>query len=348
MARALEISARGLGHTSPNPMVGAVIARDGRILAEGYHAHYGEAHAEVMALQLAEQRGVDLSGATMYVTLEPCTHTGKTPPCCAAIMRTGISRVVIATLDPNPRVNGGSVPQLEGAGKTVEVGLLEREAQELNRRFFTFQRLARPYVILKWAESADGFIDSCRAACEPAPWLSNHPCRLLVHKWRAEERAILVGTNTLRRDNPSLTTRHWHGANPLRIAIDRRLSIAPGSQLLDGQAPTLLIHEADGEYSPKAKELQQVEGLDLLPLHFSTSMLTGIMRELHRRGIDSLIVEGGAQLLRSFIESGLWDEARVFTGPCELGEGTRGPGLPDGQVASWAVGDTTLRYFRRG
>ncbi len=347
MARALEISARGLGHTSPNPMVGAVIARDGVILSEGYHARCGEAHAEVMALRLARQRGIDLAGATMYVTLEPCTHTGKTPPCCTAIMGTAISRVVIATLDPNPKVNGGSVSRLEGAGKTVDVGLFEREAQELNRRFFTFQKRRRPYIILKWAESADGFIDSRRSATEPAPWLSNNRCRLLVHKWRAEEGAILVGTNTLLRDNPSLTTRHWHGANPLRIAIDQELSIPEGAQLLDGQAPTLLVYEESEERRARSLELVgKVEGLELVGMDFTGDVATAIVEEVYRRGIDSLIVEGGAQLLQSFMEVGLWDEARVFIGPRELGDGTPGPGLPDGLIGGWEVGDTLLYYFR--
>jgi len=241
MGRAIEIARNGMGFVAPNPMVGAVIVRGNEIIAEGYHAQYGGSHAEVMAFQQAEAKHADLTDTTLYVTLEPCTHVGKTPPCCEAIAQRPVRRVVIATLDPNPVVHGKSIEYLQNAGKEVEVGVLEEQSRELNRRFFTFHNKRRPYIILKRAQTLDGFIDSNRAASEPYRWITNQKSRMLVHKWRSEEMSILVGTNTALRDNPELTVRYWSGKNPLRVVMDRTLRLPHTLHLFDGSTPTLII-----------------------------------------------------------------------------------------------------------
>lgn len=345
MRRALRLAAQGAQGVAPNPMVGCVIARGGRVLAEGYHARYGEGHAEANALRWAREQGVDLEGATLYVTLEPCTHTGKTPPCCEAILGTAIGRVVIATLDPNPRVNGGSVPRLEQAGKQVQVGLMEEEAMWLNRRFFTAQISRRPYVVLKWAQTEDGFIDSTRRADEPAPWITNARCKALVHRWRTEEMAILVGGNTVARDNPQLTVREWAGPNPLRVTVDRRLRLPADSHLLDGQYTTLIL--ANGEEATRRRAAGFVgrEGVEIAHCDFGDGLAATVLQELFSRGVHSVLVEGGGTVLNAFLEAGLWDEARVFIGPRSFGSGVVAPPLPLGFEGGQRIGDSSLFYF---
>ncbi len=346
MNRAIEIARNGFGRVAPNPMVGAVLVRDEQILAEGYHAQYGSAHAEVMALQQADIHGIDLTGATLYVTLEPCTHVGKTPPCCEAIVRRPISRVVIATLDPNPEVHGKSLDMLRAAGKIVEVGILEAEAKELNRRFFTFHERKRPYIILKWAQTLDGYIDSNRSISEPHPWITNRKSQILVHKWRSEEGAVLVGTNTVLRDNPQLTVRHWKGANPLRVVMDRRLRLPQNLHVFDGSTPTLVIAGNNLSASKREDNFANIPNTELFFVVYMKGIEGVLLAELRKRNITSLIVEGGALILNNFLKYGLWDEARVFVGNQFYREGILAPALPDGFHNTYNVGQCQLHTFR--
>lgn len=342
MQRALSIAQAGMAHVAPNPMVGAVITRGDTILAEGYHARYGGPHAERIAIDQARREGVDLRDTTLYVTLEPCAHQGKTPPCCQAILEAGIGRVVIATADPNPLVAGKGIEALRQAGVSVEVGLLEAEAKHLNRRFLTYHTRKRPYIILKWAQTLDGFVDSRRQPDEAPRWITNEECRHLVHKWRAQEMAILVGTNTAVRDNPRLNVRHWHGRNPLRVVLDRTLRIPPSSNLFNGESPTLVFAGNNHGAATRAAQLHDIPGLELLLVDFMKGIELTLLRELHARGVTSLIVEGGTQLLCNFIKRELWDEARIFVGNEFFREGVAAPQLPCGERQMSLIGDCQL------
>lgn len=347
MRRALELAQQGMGAVAPNPMVGAVLVREGQLLAEGYHARYGTAHAERAAIEQARRMGIDLEGATLYVNLEPCNHQGKTPPCTEAIAQTGISRVVVATLDPNPQVAGQGVEALRAMGKTVEVGLMAHEAQELNRRFFTHHTQRRPYIVLKWAQSADGFIDSDRSADEPPVWITNNAARVLVHRWRAEEMAILVGTSTVVRDNPQLTVRHWCGNNPLRVVLDRTLRIPAESHVFDGSTPTLVFAGKNLRSSQRSDTLSQIPNLDLELVDFMKGITGVLLDALYTRGVTSLMIEGGTLLISNFMAHGLWDEARVFVGNSFIRRGVAAPCIPEEPCEAQQVGDVRLYHFRR-
>ena len=318
MYRALELARLGLGNVSPNPMVGCVIVKDDKIIGEGYHQQYGGPHAEVNAVKEVKDQTL-LTESTVYVTLEPCAHFGKTPPCADLLVKHQVKRVVICNDDPNPLVAGQGIERLRDAGIEVEVGLLKEEGRALNRRFFTAFEQKRPYVILKWAQTVDGFV--ARENYD-SKWISNAYSRQLVHKWRAEEDAILVGTNTARYDNPSLTTRNWKGKNPVRLFIDRTLDLNKGLHLLDGSVPTYCFTEGQGENRPNLTFIQQEE---MTP--------EAILAAISELKIQSLIVEGGSKLLNSFLESGLWDEARVFIAPHSFGKGIAAP-LISGELLS--------------
>ncbi|MGP1363497.1 MAG: bifunctional diaminohydroxyphosphoribosylaminopyrimidine deaminase/5-amino-6-(5-phosphoribosylamino)uracil reductase RibD [Bacteroides sp.] len=346
MGRAIEIARNGLGSVAPNPMVGAVLVRENRIVAEGYHAQYGGAHAEIMAFLQADNNQVDLTDATLYTTLEPCTHVGKTPPCCEAIAQRPIRRVVIATLDPNPQVHGSSIEALRKAGKEVEVGVLEEQARELNRRFFAFHDKKRPYIILKWAQTLDGFIDTKRSKEEPHPWITNHKCQVLVHKWRSEEMAVLVGTNTALRDNPELTVRLWSGRNPLRVIMDRTLSLPETLHLFDGAASTLVIAGNNLSASNRETTFNNLPNTELVLVDYMKGIEGVLLAELKKRNITSLIVEGGALILNNFLKQGLWDEARVFVGNQFFREGIAAPHLPDGLHYTYSIDQCQLHTFR--
>jgi diaminohydroxyphosphoribosylaminopyrimidine deaminase/5-amino-6-(5-phosphoribosylamino)uracil reductase len=298
MSRCLELAKNGRGHTAPNPMVGAVIVRNDRIIGEGYHRCYGEAHAEVNAIA-SVNNDLLLRDATLYVSLEPCSHYGKTPPCTELIIQKGIPRVVIAATDPYPQVAGRGIKMLRDAGVEVLTGVLENEASELNVFFMTAHKKHRPYIILKWAQSEDGFLDRIRKdRTEMPPVLLSTPVtRLMVHKLRSEVQAIMAGTNTVILDNPSLTVRYWAGRSPLRVTIDRNRRIPKSAHLLDGKHPTLVYGETADN---------------------SIQFLKNILGDLFERNIHSLLVEGGAQLHRSFLEAGLWDEIMVETAPVRL------------------------------
>lgn len=346
MGRAIEIARNGMGFVAPNPMVGAVIVRNNQIIAEGYHAQYGGPHAEIMAFQHAEAMQVDLNEATLYVTLEPCTHVGNTAPCCEAIMKRPIRRVVIATLDPNPLVHGKSIELLQNAGKEVEVGVLEEQSKVLNRRFFTFHKKKRPYIILKWAQTLDGYIDSNRSAGEPHHWITNEKSRILVHKWRSEEMSILVGTNTALRDNPQLNVRLWSGKNPLRVVMDRTLRLPHTLHLFDGSTPTLIIAGNNLSASTRAQNFANLPNTELVFVDYMKGIEGVLLAELQKRNITSLIVEGGALILNNFLKLGLWDEARVFVGNQFYRSGLAAPALPEGLHYTYSIDQCQLHTFR--
>lgn len=322
IARCLQLARCGNGSTSPNPMVGAVIVCDGRIIGEGYHIRCGEAHAEVNAINSVRERSL-LKKSTIYVSLEPCSHYGKTPPCADLIISTGIPRVVIATTDNNARVSGRGIERMRAAGIEVKVGVMQEEAYRLNAPFFTFHGKNRPYITLKWAQSADGFIDKKRAGGE-AQAISNSATLTAVHKLRATHDAILVGRRTALLDNPSLTLRHWPGRTPLRLVIDREGTLPATLNLLDGTVPTIMYSAADAT-QPYNKNASQVT------LDFSGNIPEQIVQHLHGEKIGSLLVEGGRKTLQGFIDSGLWDEIRIETNPTLfLGDGVPAPTLPQG------------------
>ena len=302
--RCIELAKNGLGTTYPNPLVGSVIVYNDEIIGEGWHRKSGEPHAEVNAINSVKDKSL-LSKATIYVSLEPCSHFGKTPPCCDLIIVNKIPNVVIGTIDPFAKVAGTGIKKLIENGKNVTVGILEDECNELNKRFFTFHTKKRPYIILKWAESSDGFIAPLHKETQKPVWITNEYSRQLVHKWRSEEQAILVGTNTVIDDNPSLTTRDWKGNNPIRIVLDQNNRISKESHIFDNQAKTLLISKDT--------------------INFDNNIALEISNFLFNEGIQSLIIEGGRQTLQTFIDASIWDEARVFKSEISLKEGIKAP-----------------------
>ncbi|WP_448778499.1 bifunctional diaminohydroxyphosphoribosylaminopyrimidine deaminase/5-amino-6-(5-phosphoribosylamino)uracil reductase RibD [Bacteroides congonensis] len=318
MRRCIELAANGLCNVAPNPMVGAVIVCDGRIIGEGYHIRCGEAHAEVNAIRSVKDESL-LQRSTIYVSLEPCSHYGKTPPCADLIIEKQIPRIVIGCQDPFSKVAGRGIQKLRDAGREVIVGVLEKECRHLIRRFITFNTLHRPFITLKWAESADHFIDIERTNGKPMI-LSSPLSSMLVHKKRAEADAIMVGRRTALLDNPSLTVRNWYGHNPIRIVLDRSLSLPNDLQIFDGDIPTLIFTE---------KKRSEEKNITYITIDFSHNPLIQIMEELYQRKIQSLLVEGGSQLLQSFIDNGLWDEAFIEKCPSRLYSGVKAPEISD-------------------
>lgn len=330
MARCIQLARGVCGSVRPNPMVGAVLVRDGRIIGEGYHRKCGEAHAEVNAIASVTNESW-LREATLYVSLEPCSHYGKTPPCAELIIRKGIPRVVVGCLDPFPEVAGRGVRMLREAGIEVVTGVLENQAWELNKAFMTLHTLRRPYIILKWAQSADGYMDRLRTdVSEPPVVLSSPETLRRVHQLRTEVAAILVGTRTALLDNPSLTVRGWAGPTPLRITLDRDLRIPDYYHLKDGFVSTLIF---------TAREKENEPNVEYVRLDFDRPVLPEVLRHLYLRKIDSLLVEGGATLLTHFLENDLWDEARVETSPFDLTEGVLAPEM------HWKYRPTVSRIF---
>lgn len=313
MRRALELAGRGLGVVSPNPMVGCVLVHDNKIIGEGWHEKYGEAHAEVNAIDKVKDKKI-LKKSTAYVTLEPCAHFGKTPPCADLLVKHQIKRVVICNQDSFPLVNGGGITKLKNAGIEVEVGLLSEEGRKLNKRFFTRVEKQRPYVILKWAQTADGYI--ARENFD-SKWISGGHSRKLVHKWRSEEDAIWVGTNTAKHDNPKLNVRDWDGENPIRLVIDKHLSLNTDLHLFDQEIPTICYN---------LKKEGKEENLEWVTVR-EDKLLDDIFLDMRQRGIQSVFVEGGAHLLQSIIDQGLWDEARVFRSSINFEKGIKAPKL---------------------
>ncbi len=340
MSRAIEIAQNGLGTTAPNPMVGAVIVHDGQLIGEGFTSPYGGRHAEVNAIGSVSDKAL-LKQATLYVTLEPCSHFGKTPPCADLIIEYAIPTVVVGLLDPHEKVTGQGIEKLRNAGVEVITGILETECREHHKRFLTFHEKIRPYIILKWAETANGFIAPDKIErnenLEPY-WISNSYSRQLTHKWRSEEQAILVGTNTVLEDNPKLDVRSWTGKSPLRVVLDRNLRINGNYNVLDGSAPTLILTEIKDSSRYR-------EGLDYRILDFSKDVIPQICSILHEYNVLSVLVEGGAQTLQSFIDAGLWNEARIFTGNSSFKKGIKAPRVSEKLVASTTIGSDTLKIY---
>lgn len=337
MRRCLQLAALGAGTAAPNPMVGAVVVCDGAIIGEGYHHRCGEAHAEVNAIAAVKNPEL-LCRSTIYVSLEPCSHYGKTPPCADLIISRKIPNVVVGMVDPFGKVNGNGINKLRAVGCNVKVGVLEDECRELNRAFITFHTKKRPYVILKWAESADGFIDGERSPENNHPiWLTNDACRALVHRWRAESGAIMVGYNTALLDNPQLNVRAWTGRDPLRIVTDRTLQLPDNLHIFDHSQPTWRLNTINDNSS---ENLQNV----LLP--WGDAMLPALMQRLYDAQINQLIVEGGTRLLQSFIDAGLWDEALIFKSPVVLGGGVAAPAISGLTVSKEMIGNVGLERLK--
>lgn len=317
IARCIQLAKNGCCNAAPNPMVGAVIVHNDTIIGEGYHIRCGEAHAEVNAIRSVKDERL-LKESTIYVSLEPCSHYGKTPPCADLIIDKGIPKVVVGCMDPFSMVAGKGIRKMQEAGIEVTVGVLEKECQQLIRRFVTFNTQNRPFITLKWAESADGFIDLHRTGGHPFVF-STPLSAMLVHKRRAEHAAILVGRKTALLDNPSLTTRNWYGKNPVRMVIDRNLTLPPHLSLFDGSSPTIVFTA-----QKTTPVLPQVE---YIVLDFGRDILPQITEVLYQRKLQSLMVEGGSLLLQSFIDNGCWDEAFIEHSDKQLTDGVKAPRL---------------------
>jgi len=336
MRRCLDLARLGKGTVSPNPLVGALLLYEGGILAENYHRQYGKAHAEVLVINEILQKYGDrapeiLSRSTLYVSLEPCSHHGKTPPCADLIVKYKIPRVIVAMTDPSDKVNGRGIARMRDAGIEVMVGVLKEEAEWVNRRFITQVRQNRPYIILKWAQTGDGFM---APADQVKKWITGAEADQLVHRWRSEEDAILVGSGTALADNPKLDVREWKGRNPKRLLIDRSLRIPSSSCILDERAETIIFNEEKTEWR---------DGLKYIALeNFGMYLPQQISYQLYLMDVQSLVVEGGIKVLNTFLEAGLWDEAQIFTSKTTWGSGRKAP-IPQGKVWSKTrIGPDTL------
>ena len=322
--RCLKIAKNGLGSTRPNPMVGAIIVCDDKVIGEGFTSPYGQSHAEVNAINAVKNKAL-LKKSTLYVTLEPCSHHGKTPPCSDLIISHNIPKVVIGCIDDNPQVVGKGIAKLKASGCEVIVGVLENECKIHHKRFFTFHNKKRPYIILKWAETKDGFIAPKTKDKQKPIWITNRYSRQLVHKWRSEEQVILVGTNTVIEDNPSLTVRDWTGDNPTRIVIDKSLKLNSELKLFDNAAKTISISNKE--------------------IDFKKNISKQICDLLFKENINSIIIEGGSKTLQTFIDEGLWDEARVFVGLTEFKEGVKAPQFKGKLASEQSILDDSLKVY---
>ncbi|AUC81928.1 bifunctional diaminohydroxyphosphoribosylaminopyrimidine deaminase/5-amino-6-(5-phosphoribosylamino)uracil reductase RibD [Lacinutrix sp. Bg11-31] len=318
MQRAIQIANNGLGTTRPNPMVGAVIVHNNKIIGEGFTSKYGGNHAEVNAIKSVTDKLL-LAKSTIYVTLEPCSHYGKTPPCSDLILHHKIPNVVIGCVDDNPEVAGKGIKKLMEAGCNVTIGVLEKECKAHHKRFFTFHNKKRPYIILKWAETSDGFIAPTSRDEQKPVWITNQLSRQLVHKWRAEEQAILVGANTVLQDNPSLTVRDWTGNNPIRVVLDKNEKLQKHLSVFNYEAETILLKENTAK---------------------------SICDTLFTNSINSIIIEGGAKTLQLFIDEGLWDEARIFKGKIDFNDGVKAPKFSETLITKEKILEDTLRIYK--
>lgn len=332
MHRALELAVNGLGSVSPNPLVGCVVVCDNKMIGEGWHMQYGGPHAEVNAINSVLDKPA-LRDSVVYVTLEPCSHYGKTPPCADLLIQCKVKRAIICNADVNPLVSGQGVAKLRNAGIDVEENFLSEVGEEMNRRFFTFFRKGRPYIILKWAQTADGFI--ARENFE-SKWISNELSRKLVHKWRGEEDAVMVGGNTAHYDNPRLNVRSWEGKDPVRIVIDRKLRLSKNMNLLDGSQKTIVYNMLENH---------MMDNLEYVKLP-EENFLQGLFSDLYHKRIQSVMVEGGAALMNELIGLNLWDEARVFRSDIVFGKGIAAPKLPIVEVSVEDILGDSLFFYR--
>ncbi len=335
MRRCLDLALNGSGTVAPNPMVGCVIVYEGSIIGEGFHQLFGGPHAEVHAIQSVVAGNIDLlQKATLYVNLEPCSHTGKTPPCSRLILDHKIPNMVIGMTDPNPLVAGEGIKQLEEAGCNIKLGIMEKECRELNRRFITYIEKKRPYVILKWAQTIDGKI----GLKDQTVQISNDYTKTLTHRWRSEEAGIMAGTNTVQADNPRLDARLWNQHHPVRIVIDQHQRLSPALHVFDQRISTILI---TGQ--PKAS----VAGIEYVSIDFAADVPGQVLQKLYERQLQSVLIEGGAQLLQSFIDQGYWDEARVFVSPKTLTHGINAPQITEDPTSISKIDDNALHIYRR-
>jgi diaminohydroxyphosphoribosylaminopyrimidine deaminase / 5-amino-6-(5-phosphoribosylamino)uracil reductase len=342
MRRCLQLAALGNGSVAPNPMVGAVLVHNNRVIGEGYHQKYGAAHAEVNCIGSVKDRDLQyISQSVLYVTLEPCAHHGKTPPCADLIIRHKIPGVVIGCRDPFKEVNGKGIEKLKAAGVEIVLGILENECIEINKRFFTFHTRHRPYIILKWAQTADLKMTSLnppKGGTSPRLFISNEYSNRLVHKWRSEEAGILIGTNTAISDDPELTNRLWNGPSPVRLIIDMDLRLPSSLKIFNRQAGTIVFNKIKHEESGNLLYYQVTEDVNIIHQ---------VVHALYHLKIQSVLVEGGAMLLQSFIDEQLWDETRIITNT----KLSAGDGLPAPKVihaiesASWFLQDDRVEIF---
>ena len=333
MRRCIQLANLGKGKVSPNPLVGAVVVHNEKIIGEGWHQKFGEAHAEVNAINDVADQSL-LTKSVLYVNLEPCCHKGKTPPCTKFIISKGIPKVVIGMQDPFSKVNGEGIRELIAAGIEVIIPVCEKECSQLNRRFITFHNLQRPYIILKWAQSADGFIGRENEKVA----ISNHLTQILLHQWRAAEDAIFVGTKTVLIDDPHLNVRNWFGKQPLRITIDQSLVIPANANIFDGSQPTIIYTSV--EHTPLANVV-------FVKLDPHKDILVQIMNDMYERSIQSVLVEGGALLLHSFINAGLFDEVRIFHSPKMMHSGIKAPGISNVEFSEALIGDNRLAISKK-
>ena len=331
MQRCLQIAKNGIGFTRPNPSVGAVIVLNDQIIGEGFTSGYGGNHAEVNAINSVDDKSV-LNLSTIYVTLEPCSHFGKTPPCADLIVKHQFENVVIGCVDSNDLVSGKGIERLKNAGINVIVGVLENECRNHHKRFFTVQNKKRPFVILKWAETNNGFVAPLSKEAKNPIWISNQYSQQLVHKWRSEEHAILVGTNTVIADDPKLNVRSWIGNNPVRIVLDKNLRISKKANVFDGSVKTILLTEA------RIDKQKSRHNLIFEEIDFSNNIAKQICDVLQKHQIQSVIIEGGAQTLQTFIDENLWDEAKIFVGENEFKNGVKAP-----KISGRLISESTMR-----
>ncbi len=338
MNRCFELAKKGLGKASPNPLVGAVIVNNSKIIGEGFHEKFGNAHAEVNAINSVENQEL-LKDSTLYVNLEPCSHFGKTPPCADLIIQKQIPRVVIANLDPNPLVAGKGIELLRQHGVEVFTNFLSEEGTKLNKRFFTFHLKKRPYIILKWAQTIDGFMDINRAEKNKKDkyWITNNELKLLVHKWRTEEDVVLVGANTVLNDNPKLNVREWIGKNPIRIILSKNEILNCNLNILDDTQSTIIFTSTDKKY--------EGDHTTTIFIPETSNFIETVLDYLYQIQIQSVIIEGGFEILNSFISSNIWDEAFVLVGNKMFINGLKSPIIKSNLVSIKTISQDKIIHY---
>ena len=336
MKRCIDLASKGLGYTYPNPLVGSVIVHDNKIIGEGYHAKYGESHAEVNAINSVGDKEL-LRESTLYVNLEPCNHHGKTPPCTEAIINNNIKRIVIGSRDPNRLVDGSGIDKLRSSGCDVVVGVMELECSNLNKRFFKYHKHKRPYIILKWAESKDGFISPLKSNQSPrkVSWISGENSKKLNHKWRSEEHSILVGVQTIIDDDPLLTTRFVDGKNPIRFVLDPNSRIPIDSKVLSQTSKTIILSKKENNLIPNYTKSSNFENIQR------------IIESLYDMKIQSVLIEGGTKTINHFLDNDSWDSIRVFKSNKNITDGIRSPDVDLSKFTKSDIGDDILYEINR-
>ena len=336
MRRCIELASKNIGYTYPNPLVGSVVVCDNKIIGEGSHERYGESHAEVNAINSVKDKRL-LKNSTLYVNLEPCNHYGKTPPCTEAIINNNIKKVVIGSQDPNKLVNGSGIEKLRSSGCNVSVGIMDKECDELNKRFFTYHKLKRPFIILKWAESNDGFISPIKSinTLKKVNWISGEDAKKLSHKWRSEEHSILVGVQTIIDDDPVLTTRFVKGRSPIRFVLDPNSRIPLDSRILSDTVKTIILSKKENRLIPNYTKAIEFDNINL------------IIESLYKMNIQSIIVEGGTKTINHFLSNDLWDSIRVFKSSKNITDGIKSPDLDFSKFSKSEIGDDLLFEINR-